>query len=64
MIPTSGAIRTALAKALPAITIAPPSRDELSDATEAHGLTGHADALRSHGADVVVKDLAELLDHS
>jgi beta-phosphoglucomutase family hydrolase len=24
---------------------------------------GHADALREHGADVVVKDLAELLDH-
>jgi beta-phosphoglucomutase-like phosphatase (HAD superfamily) len=23
---------------------------------------GHADALRAHGADVVVRDLAELLD--
>ncbi len=24
--------------------------------------TGHADALRAHGADIVVSDLAELLD--
>jgi phosphoglycolate phosphatase-like HAD superfamily hydrolase len=25
---------------------------------------GQADALREHGADIVVDDLAELLDHS
>jgi glycolate oxidase subunit GlcD len=39
------AVRAALTKALPAISIAAPSRSELSDATEAHGLKGHADAL-------------------
>jgi glycolate oxidase subunit GlcD len=42
---SSDAIRTALAKALTAITIEPPGRGELSDATQAHGLAGHADAL-------------------
>jgi len=26
--------------------------------------TGQADALKKHGADIVVADLAELLDHS
>jgi len=43
--PSPGAIEAALAQALPAIEIAAPGRAELSDATEAHGLTGHADAL-------------------
>ena len=38
-------VLTALAQALPAIELAAPSRAELRDATEAHGLTGHADAL-------------------
>ena len=42
---SSGTLRAALAKALPAIPIQAPTRIELSDATEAHGLTGHADAL-------------------
>jgi glycolate oxidase subunit GlcD len=39
------ALRAALTKALPAIEIAAPRRAELRDATEAHGLAGHADAL-------------------
>jgi glycolate oxidase subunit GlcD len=43
--PSRGAIEVALARALPAIPIQAPTRIELSDATEAHGLTGHADAL-------------------
>jgi glycolate oxidase subunit GlcD len=43
--PSSGAIRAALAKALPAISIKAPGRAELHDATEAHGLAGRADAL-------------------
>ncbi len=42
---SSGTLRTALARALPAIPIQAPTRIELSDATEAHGLAGHADAL-------------------
>ncbi len=42
---SSDALRTALARALPAIPIQAPTRIELSDATEAHGLVGHADAL-------------------
>ncbi|HEY5344078.1 MAG TPA: FAD-linked oxidase C-terminal domain-containing protein [Solirubrobacteraceae bacterium] len=45
MTPSSGAIGAALARALPAIEIVAPGRAELSDATEAHGLRGHADAL-------------------
>jgi glycolate oxidase subunit GlcD len=43
--PSRGAIEAALARALPAIEIAAPGRAELRDATEAHGLEGHADAL-------------------
>ena len=43
--PSSGAIGAALARALPAIKIVAPGRAELSDATEAHGLRGRADAL-------------------
>ena len=42
---SSDTLRAALARALPAIPIQAPTRIELSDATEAHGLTGHADAL-------------------
>jgi glycolate oxidase subunit GlcD len=42
---SSDVLRAALAKALPAIPIQAPTRIELSDATEAHGLAGHADAL-------------------
>jgi glycolate oxidase subunit GlcD len=43
--PSPGAIEAALARALPAIEIVAPGRAELRDATEAHGLQGHADAL-------------------
>jgi glycolate oxidase subunit GlcD len=43
--PSTDAVRTALARALPAIEIAASGRAELRDATEAHGLEGHADAL-------------------
>jgi glycolate oxidase subunit GlcD len=39
------ALRAALAKALPAIPIQAPTREELHDATEAHGLIGQADAV-------------------
>jgi glycolate oxidase subunit GlcD len=38
-------LRTALAKALPSISIEAPGSSELRDATEAHGLAGQADAL-------------------
>ena len=64
MTPTSVAIRPALAKALPAITIEPPGRGELSDATEAHGLTGHADALAlPRSAEEVAAVLAWCYEH-
>jgi glycolate oxidase subunit GlcD len=43
--PSPEAVQTALAQALPTIEIAAPGRAELRDATEAHGLRGHADAL-------------------
>ncbi len=43
--PSATALRAALAKALPAISITAPGRAELHDATEAHGLAGRADAL-------------------
>jgi len=43
--PSPGAIEAALARALPAIEIIAPARAEVRDATEAHGLAGHADAL-------------------
>ncbi len=64
MTPPSGAIRTALATALPTITIEPPGRSELSDATEAHGLTGHADALAlPRNAEEVAAVLAWCYEH-
>jgi glycolate oxidase subunit GlcD len=58
------AVRAALAKALPAIAIEPPGRGELSDATEAHGLTGHADALAlPRSAEEVAAVLAWCYEH-
>ncbi len=58
------ALRAALAKALPAIEIAAPGRAELSDATEAHGLQGHADALAlPRSAEEVAAVLAWCYDH-
>ena len=62
--PSRGAIEAALARALPAIEIAAPSRAELSDATEAHGLTGHADALAlPRSAEEVAAVLAWCYEH-
>jgi glycolate oxidase subunit GlcD len=62
--PTPDAVRTALAKALPAISIESPSRTELSDATEAHGLQGHADALAlPRSAEEVAAVLAWCYEH-
>jgi glycolate oxidase subunit GlcD len=43
--PSSSTLRAALKQALPAIPIRAPSREELHDATEAHGLIGKADAV-------------------
>jgi glycolate oxidase subunit GlcD len=62
--PTPDAVRTALAKALSAISIESPSRAELSDATEAHGLQGHADALAlPRSAEEVAAVLAWCYEH-
>jgi glycolate oxidase subunit GlcD len=56
---SSDAVRIALARALPAVEIAAPGRAELRDATEAHGLAGHADALAlPRGAEEVAAVLA------
>ncbi|HEY3864550.1 MAG TPA: FAD-linked oxidase C-terminal domain-containing protein [Solirubrobacteraceae bacterium] len=64
MTPSSGAIGAALAKALPAVEIAAPGRAELSDATEAHGLLGHADALAlPRDAEEVAAVLAWCYEH-
>ncbi len=61
---SADAIRTALTRALPAIEIAAPGRAELSDATEAHGLRGHADALAlPRGAEEVAAVLAWCYEH-
>ena len=61
---TPRAIRTELARALPAISILAPSRAELSDATEAHGLAGHADALAlPRSAEEVAAVLAWCYEH-
>jgi glycolate oxidase subunit GlcD len=61
---TSRAIRTALARSLPSISIVAPSRAELSDATEAHGLAGHADALAlPSSAEEVAAVLAWCYEH-
>ena len=61
---SSDALRAALAKALPAIPIQAPTRIELSDATEAHGLTGHADALAlPRSAEEVAAVLAWCYEH-
>jgi glycolate oxidase subunit GlcD len=63
-IPSSAALRTALAKALPAISIAAPGRAELHDATEAHGLAGRADALAlPRNAEEVAAVLAWCYEH-
>jgi glycolate oxidase subunit GlcD len=62
--PSSGAIAAALARALPGIPIAAASRAELSDATEAHGLVGHADALACpRDAEEVAAVLAWCYEH-
>jgi glycolate oxidase subunit GlcD len=66
MMPNSSpdALRAALAKALPAIEIAAPGRAELRDATEAHGLAGHADALAlPRSAEEVAAVLAWCYEH-
>ena len=61
---TSRAIRTELARSLPSISIVAPSRAELSDATEAHGLAGHADALAlPSSAEEVAAVLAWCYEH-
>jgi glycolate oxidase subunit GlcD len=61
---SSDALRAALAQALPAIPIQAPTRIELSDATEAHGLTGHADALAlPRSAEEVAAVLAWCYEH-
>jgi glycolate oxidase subunit GlcD len=61
---TSRAIRTELARSLPSISILAPGRAELSDATEAHGLAGHADALAlPSSAEEVAAVLAWCYEH-
>ena len=61
---SSDALRTALARALPAIEIVAPGRAELRDATEAHGLAGHADALAlPRDAEEVAAVLAWCYEH-
>jgi glycolate oxidase subunit GlcD len=61
---SSDSLRTALARALPAIPIQAPTRIELSDATEAHGLAGHADALAlPRNAEEVAAVLAWCYEH-
>jgi glycolate oxidase subunit GlcD len=61
---SADAIRTALTRALPAIEIVAPGRAELRDATEAHGLQGHADALAlPRGAEEVAAVLAWCYEH-
>jgi glycolate oxidase subunit GlcD len=63
-ISSSAAVRASLAKALPTISIESPSRAELSDATEAHGLQGHADALAlPRSAEEVAAVLAWCYEH-
>jgi glycolate oxidase subunit GlcD len=62
--PSPGAIEAALARALPAIEIVAPGRAELRDATEAHGLQGHADALAlPRSAEEVAAVLAWCYEH-
>ena len=62
--PSPGAIEAALARALPAIEIVAPGRVELRDATEAHGLRGHADALAlPRSAEEVAAVLAWCYEH-
>src|ERR1700677_2142933 len=62
--PSPGAIEAALARALPAIEILVPGRAELRDATEAHGLQGHADALAlPRSAEEVAAVLAWCYEH-
>ena len=62
--PSPGAIEAALARALPAIEIVAPGRAELRDATEAHGLRGHADALAlPRSAEEVAAVLAWCYEH-
>jgi glycolate oxidase subunit GlcD len=62
--PSPGAVERALAQALGAIEIAAPGRAELRDATEAHGLRGHADALAlPRSAEEVAAVLAWCYEH-
>jgi glycolate oxidase subunit GlcD len=62
--PSSGAVERALAQALPTIEMAAPGRAELRDATEAHGLQGHADALAlPRSAEQVAAVLAWCYEH-
>ncbi len=64
MTSSPGAIEAALARALPSIEIAAPGRAELRDATEAHGLAGHADALAlPRSAEEVAAVLAWCYEH-
>jgi glycolate oxidase subunit GlcD len=64
MVTPSGAIGAALAQALGAIEILAPGRAELSDATQAHGLAGHADALAlPRDAEEVAAVLAWCYEH-
>jgi glycolate oxidase subunit GlcD len=62
--PSPGAIEAALVRALPAIEIVAPGHAELHDATEAHGLAGHADALAlPRSAEEVAAVLAWCYEH-
>jgi glycolate oxidase subunit GlcD len=59
-----GKVRSALAEALPAISIESPGQAELSDATEAHGLAGYADAVAlPRDAEEVAAVLAWCYEH-
>jgi glycolate oxidase subunit GlcD len=60
----SSTLRTALEQALPAIPIRAPSREELHDATEAHGLSGNAAAVAEpSSAEGVAEVLAWCYEH-
>jgi glycolate oxidase subunit GlcD len=61
---SSNTLRTALERALPAIPIRAPSREELHDATEAHGLSGNAAAVAEpSSAEEVAEVLAWCYEH-
>jgi glycolate oxidase subunit GlcD len=64
VVPSPESISSALTQALPAIEIVAPGRADLRDATEAHGLQGHADALAlPRGAEEVAAVLAWCYEH-